>query len=159
MDDPTTKPSGSNPASPSSTYSETDRSEVNTPAGAAPAVCASLVAAACGSQAGAASVGLLLKSGIRLSSGRIHRVRKTGASLLAARSRAMRGRVWLLGPAERPGTSVKEAHQENADCGRAEGPGGMQADVGKVEQHCRNHKQHPARDQIRNWPVAERTWI
>src|SRR3984885_3349568 len=72
MDDPTTKPSGSNPASPSSTYSETDKSEVNTPPGAAPAVCASLLAAACGSQAGAASACLLLNSGMRLSSGEIH---------------------------------------------------------------------------------------
>ena len=53
MDDPTTKPSGSNPASPSSTYSETDKSEVKTPAGAAPAVFASLPAAACGSQVAA----------------------------------------------------------------------------------------------------------
>src|SRR5258708_5780152 len=38
-----TKPSGSKPASPRSTYSDTDRSEVNTPAGLAPAVCASLL--------------------------------------------------------------------------------------------------------------------
>ena len=38
MEEPTTKPSGSKPASPSSTYSDTDRSEVNTPAGLAPAV-------------------------------------------------------------------------------------------------------------------------
>src|SRR5712691_6221775 len=58
MDDPTTKPSGSKPASPSSTYSETDRSEVNTPAGLAPAVCASLLSAACGSQLAAAPDGL-----------------------------------------------------------------------------------------------------
>src|SRR5580692_8506100 len=67
MDDPTTKPSGSNPASPSSTYSETDRSDVETPAGTAPAVCASLPAAASGSQVAAPSAGLLLKSGMRLS--------------------------------------------------------------------------------------------
>src|ERR1700727_1903432 len=72
MDDPTTKPSGSNPASPSSTYSETDRSDVKTPAGTAPAVCASLPAAASGSQVAAPSAGLLLKSGMRLSSGQIH---------------------------------------------------------------------------------------
>src|SRR5690242_13660205 len=51
MEEPTTKPSGSKPASPRSTYSETDRSEVNTPDGLAPAVCASRLAAACGSHA------------------------------------------------------------------------------------------------------------
>ena len=45
-----TKPSGSKPASPSSTYSDTDRSEVKTPDGSAPAVWASRVSAACGSQ-------------------------------------------------------------------------------------------------------------
>src|ERR1700760_2057038 len=50
MDEPTTKPSGSNPASPSSTYSDTDRSEVNTPPGVAPAVWARRLSAACGSQ-------------------------------------------------------------------------------------------------------------
>src|SRR5690242_7903395 len=49
MEDPTTKPSCSKPASPSRTYSETDRSEVNTPDGLAPAVCASRPPAACGS--------------------------------------------------------------------------------------------------------------
>src|SRR5689334_25125984 len=49
MEDPTTKPSGSKPASPSRTYSETDRSEVNTPDGLAPAVCASRLPAAGGS--------------------------------------------------------------------------------------------------------------
>src|ERR1700744_1248515 len=49
MDEPTTKPSGSNPASPSSTYSDTDRSEVNTPPGFAPAVSARRLSAACGS--------------------------------------------------------------------------------------------------------------
>src|SRR5579875_1508621 len=49
MDEPTTKPSGSKPASPSSTYSDTDRSEVKTPDGSAPAVCASRVSAASGS--------------------------------------------------------------------------------------------------------------
>src|ERR1700722_9082245 len=72
IDDPTTKPSGSNPASPSSTYSETDRSDVKTPAGTAPAVWASRPAAASGSQVAAPSAGLLLKSGMRLSSGQIH---------------------------------------------------------------------------------------
>src|SRR5579875_623588 len=50
MDDPTTKPSGSKPASPSSTYSDTDRSEVNTPPCLAPAVSARRLSAACGSQ-------------------------------------------------------------------------------------------------------------
>src|ERR1039458_819648 len=69
MDDPPTKPSGSNPASPSSTYSETDKSEVKTPAGAAPAVCASLLAAACGSQVAESSACLPPKSGMGLSSG------------------------------------------------------------------------------------------
>src|SRR5580704_19240001 len=64
MDDPTTKPSGSNPASPSSTYSETDKSEVKTPDGSAPAVWASLLSAACGSQSAASPAGLLAKSGI-----------------------------------------------------------------------------------------------
>src|SRR5215469_13428785 len=49
MEEPTTKPSGSNPASPSSTYSDTDRSEVKTPAGLAPAVFASRLSATCGS--------------------------------------------------------------------------------------------------------------
>src|SRR5581483_4617264 len=49
MEEPTTKPSGSKPASPRSTYSETDRSEVNTPDGLAPAVCASRPSAARGS--------------------------------------------------------------------------------------------------------------
>src|SRR5689334_22097414 len=49
MEEPTTKPSGSKPASPSRTYSDTDRSEVNTPAGLAPAVCASRPSAAGGS--------------------------------------------------------------------------------------------------------------
>src|SRR6266700_6169586 len=49
MEEPTTKPSGSKPASPSRTYSETDRSEVNTPDGLAPAVCASRPSAAFGS--------------------------------------------------------------------------------------------------------------
>src|SRR5512142_709760 len=49
MEEPTTKPRGSKPASPRSTYSETDRSEVNTPEGLAPAVCASRVSAAFGS--------------------------------------------------------------------------------------------------------------
>src|SRR5215469_8801804 len=53
IDDPTTKPSGSKPASPSSTYSDTDRSEVKTPPSEAPAVCASLESAACGSQTAA----------------------------------------------------------------------------------------------------------
>src|ERR1700683_3393875 len=72
MDDPTTKPSGSNPASPSSTYSETDKSEGKTPAGAAPAVWASRPAAACGSQAAEPSAGLLPKSGMRFSFGQIH---------------------------------------------------------------------------------------
>src|SRR6266849_3433163 len=66
MDEPTTKPSGSNPASPSSTYSETDKSEVKTPDGSAPAVCASLLSAACGSQAAASPAGLLAKSGMGL---------------------------------------------------------------------------------------------
>src|ERR1700760_1449807 len=50
MDEPTTKPSGSNPASPSSTYSDTDRSEVNPPPCLAPAVSARRPSAACGSQ-------------------------------------------------------------------------------------------------------------
>src|SRR5579871_6488661 len=49
MEEPTTKPSGSKPASPSRTYSETDRSEVNTPDGLAPAVCARRLSAAFGS--------------------------------------------------------------------------------------------------------------
>src|ERR1700724_1098365 len=49
MEEPTTKPRGSKPASPSRTYSETDRSEVNTPDGLAPAVCASRLSAAFGS--------------------------------------------------------------------------------------------------------------
>src|SRR5580704_6648849 len=64
MDDPTTKPSGSKPASPSSTYSETDKSEVKTPEGSAPAVWASLPSAAGGSQTAASSGGLLAKSGM-----------------------------------------------------------------------------------------------
>jgi hypothetical protein len=51
MEEPMTKPSGSKPASPSSAYYETDRSEVKTPAGLAPAVWASLVSAARGSHA------------------------------------------------------------------------------------------------------------
>ena len=59
MDEPTTKPSGSKPASPSSAYSDTDRSEVNTAPGSAPAVWASRLSAACGSQV-CASSGLLL---------------------------------------------------------------------------------------------------
>src|ERR1700679_3541719 len=50
MEEPTTNPSGSNPASPSSTYSDTDRSEVNTPVWLAPAVLASRPSAASGSQ-------------------------------------------------------------------------------------------------------------
>src|SRR5258708_9094848 len=74
MEDPTTKPSGSNPASPSSTYSDTDKSEVKTPDGSAPAVCASLLSAACGSQAAASPAGLLANSGMWLSSGQIHGV-------------------------------------------------------------------------------------
>src|SRR5258708_39777494 len=71
MEDPTTKPSGSNPASPSSTYSETDKSEVKTPDGSAPAVGASLLSAACGSQAAASPAGLLANSGMWLSSRQI----------------------------------------------------------------------------------------
>ena len=51
MEEPTTKPSGSKPASPSSTYSDTDRSEVNTPDGLAPAVLARRLSAAGGSHA------------------------------------------------------------------------------------------------------------
>src|SRR5271154_5796324 len=51
MEEPTTNPSGSNPASPSSTYSDTDRSEVNTPASLAPTVLASRPSAASGSHA------------------------------------------------------------------------------------------------------------
>src|ERR1700761_9511733 len=50
MEEPTTNPSGSNPASPSSTYSDTDRSEVNPPPWRAPAVLASRPSAASGSQ-------------------------------------------------------------------------------------------------------------
>src|ERR1700728_3311266 len=89
MDDPTTKPSGSNPASPSSTYSEPDRSEVKTPAGTAPAVCASLPAAASGSQVAAPSAGLLLKSGMRLSSGQTDPGRSDEAKPTRGRSRAV----------------------------------------------------------------------
>src|SRR5215469_14789322 len=51
MEEPTTKPSGSNPASPSSTYSDTDRSEVKTPPVLEPAVFASRPSAMCGSHA------------------------------------------------------------------------------------------------------------
>src|SRR5258708_133873 len=65
MDEPMTKPSGSKPASPSSTYSETDRSEVNTPVSSAPAVCASLVPAACGSQVAELALGWLRTRGVR----------------------------------------------------------------------------------------------
>jgi len=50
--------------SPSSTYSETDKSEVKTPDGSAPAVWASLLSAAAGSQAAASPAGLLAKSGM-----------------------------------------------------------------------------------------------
>src|SRR6266700_3820131 len=65
MDEPMTNPRGSKPASPSRTYSDTDRSELNTPASTAPAVCASLVPAASGSHAAAAAAGLLENDGIR----------------------------------------------------------------------------------------------
>src|ERR1700745_1098117 len=51
MEEPTTKPRGSKPASPSSTYSDTERSEVNTPDGVAPAVLARRLSAAGGSHA------------------------------------------------------------------------------------------------------------
>src|ERR1700760_207714 len=68
MDEPTTKPSGSKPASPSSTYSDTDRSEVNTPPGFAPAVSARRLSAACGSQVAPAWSWPRLNSGICYSS-------------------------------------------------------------------------------------------
>src|SRR5215475_3395182 len=58
MDDPTTKPSGSKPASPSRTYSDTDRSEVKTPPPAEPAVCARRPSAASGSQVAPGPAGL-----------------------------------------------------------------------------------------------------
>src|SRR5690348_11838973 len=58
MDEPTTKPSGSKPASPSRTYSETDRSEVKTPPPAEPAVCARRPSAASGSQVAPGPAGL-----------------------------------------------------------------------------------------------------
>src|SRR5215469_11331931 len=74
MEEPTTKPSGSNPASPSSTYSDTDRSEVKTPAGLAPAVFASRPLATCGSHAAAFWFGWLENTGIAsLSPGYDHR--------------------------------------------------------------------------------------
>src|SRR6185503_7637149 len=58
MDDPTTKPSGSKPASPSRAYSDTDRSEVKTPPPAEPAVCARRPSAASGSQVAPGPAGL-----------------------------------------------------------------------------------------------------
>src|ERR1700733_5487473 len=50
MEDPTTKPSGSNPAPPRSTDSDTDRGEGKPPDGSAPPVFASRESAAGGSQ-------------------------------------------------------------------------------------------------------------
>src|ERR1700730_5399543 len=67
MEEPTPKPSGSNPASPRSTYSETDRSEVKTPVGLAPAVCASLLSAACGSHREVSAAGRFENRGMGLS--------------------------------------------------------------------------------------------
>ena len=64
IDEPTTKPSGSKPASPSSTYSDTDRSEVNTPSASAPAVCARRLSAAWGSHVAGASADPLPNRGI-----------------------------------------------------------------------------------------------
>ena len=84
MDEPITKPSGSNPASPSSTYSETDKSEVKTPVGTAPAVWASLPAAVGGSQVAASPAGLLLKAA-RDSSGSIRSLGTHGSQAKPAR--------------------------------------------------------------------------
>jgi hypothetical protein len=64
IDEPTTKPSGSKPASPSSTYSDTDRSEVNTPSASAPAVCARRLSAAWGSHVAVSSPDPLPNRGI-----------------------------------------------------------------------------------------------
>src|ERR1700722_792366 len=64
IEEPTTKPSGSKPASPSSTYSDTDRSEVNTPASLAPTVLDSRPSAASGSHAPGSGLCGLEKSGI-----------------------------------------------------------------------------------------------
>src|SRR5271165_3733662 len=67
MDEPSTNPSGSNPASPSRTYSETDRSELKTAASSAPAVCDSLPLAASGSQVLVVELDWLENNGIECS--------------------------------------------------------------------------------------------
>src|ERR1700753_2047694 len=64
MEEPPTKPSGSKPASPSSTYSDTDRSEVNTAPCSAPAAWARRPSAACGSQVAPAASCPLPNTGI-----------------------------------------------------------------------------------------------
>src|SRR5487761_1114958 len=86
MEEPTTKPSGSNPASPSSTYSETDRSEVKTPDGLAPAVWASLLSAACGSHPEVSAACRFEKRGIELSLRRARRHAALAPRSLPARS-------------------------------------------------------------------------
>src|SRR6185437_3296772 len=104
MDDPMTNPSGSKPASPRRTYSETDRSELNTPSSTAPAVCASLVLAASGSQGAAAGwlenngIGLLLRNG-QLPR---YRQRAEGRSGRRAARLVQLGWIWPLGGSRVP---------------------------------------------------------
>src|SRR5215469_4260706 len=98
MDEPTTKPSGSNPASPSSTYSDTDRSEVKTPDGSAPAVLASRLSAACGSHTGPSLSCCPGNSGIVASSTCHLRARKGGRPSLSARQPPL-----VTEPDQRPG--------------------------------------------------------
>src|SRR5512146_575707 len=96
MDDPTTKPSGSKPASPSSTYSETDRSEVKTPPAAEPAVCARRPSAASGSQVAPGPAGLENK-GMTSPSGRAPPGAETAGAQPTGRAAATRPGAPRLG--------------------------------------------------------------
>jgi hypothetical protein len=80
----------------------------------------------------------------------------TSAALAAPGPRLLaRWRVRRLRPAKCPGTRVKEPHQQDPGRGRAEGPAGMPADVGEVEEQRREDEGGPACHQVRNRPVAE----